>query len=426
MAMDPPVFVVPDISADAARPSPNDAVAAGSDCGEIDGDMDEHGAGASVSTLPMFVVPMPLPTSMEVFNSVFFGLTRQLCIRPWASEVNPIPTASVPVIKLRAAADVLLASSEMHGAQLMGHAWGSANGTLLSSGDEEVEVGNEPTADAQTEVPAEAALRPFHLASGSSVAVDITIDCCGLRGPGVLPWLGDRADRFVLGCLRSRSNTLAAVVRVVKALLSAPDIALHVPFTGGMSSYSVFLMTLAAYDRCVHMAMHRVRTLRTAVEHGSPASTAGSQVATAMHPVSEGDVLLHTLQLFSVGFDPARQGVDVRADPSLAVNDDVAPTSLFLFDLTPEQQATVAGGGVWIADPLEPIHDADFDGQPGAALATRTGPASTSNVARPSFAYRQVQRYFLRCLEDIERKCGAPAAHATEVELLPLRMSDFH
>ena len=84
------------------------------------------------------------------------------------------------------------------------------------------------------------------------------------------------------------------------------------------------------------------------------------------------------------------------------------------------RQITVAGGGVWIADPLEPVRSTDFGGIGGAALATRTGPTSTSNVARPSFAYRQVQRYFLRCLLDIEKKCDAP-----DTELLPLRSKDF-
>ena len=48
--------------------------------------------------------------------------------------------------------------------------------------------------------------------------------------------------------------------------------------------------------------------------------------------------------------------------------------------LTPDQQATVAGGGLWIVDPLD----------------------STKNVARPSFAFRQAQMYFKQCLDKIE------------------------
>lgn len=48
--------------------------------------------------------------------------------------------------------------------------------------------------------------------------------------------------------------------------------------------------------------------------------------------------------------------------------------------LTPDQQATVAAGGLWIVDPLD----------------------STKNVARPSFAFRQAQMYFKQCLDKIE------------------------
>jgi hypothetical protein len=41
-----------------------------------------------------------MPPSPEVFNGLFFALTGQLYMQPWATEVNPIPTAMVPVIKV--------------------------------------------------------------------------------------------------------------------------------------------------------------------------------------------------------------------------------------------------------------------------------------------------------------------------------------
>ena len=64
----------------------------------------------------MSVPPPPfrsLPPSSEDFNSLFFALTSQLYMQIWASQVNPIPSAAVPVIKLRVAADSLLANPAM-------------------------------------------------------------------------------------------------------------------------------------------------------------------------------------------------------------------------------------------------------------------------------------------------------------------------
>ena len=62
-----------------------------------------------------------LPPSSEDFNSLFFALTSQLYMQIWASQVNPIPSAAVPVIKLRVAADALLANPAMQQAVCVVH-----------------------------------------------------------------------------------------------------------------------------------------------------------------------------------------------------------------------------------------------------------------------------------------------------------------
>ena len=42
-------------------------------------------------------------------------------MQPWASQVNPIPSATVPVIKLRVAADALLSNPGMQRAVFAAH-----------------------------------------------------------------------------------------------------------------------------------------------------------------------------------------------------------------------------------------------------------------------------------------------------------------
>lgn len=70
--------------------------------------------------------------------------------------------------------------------------------------------------------------------------------------------------------------------------------------------------------------------------------------------------------------------------------------------LSPDQQATIAGGGLWIVDPLD----------------------STKNVARPSFAFRHAQIYFQQCLDKIEgaAQMAVAGSDGTSVDFLKLLM----
>lgn len=63
----------------------------------------------------------PAGPTPEMFNSLFFALTSQLYMQVWASQVNPIPSATVPVIKLRVAADALLSNPAMQQAVFAAH-----------------------------------------------------------------------------------------------------------------------------------------------------------------------------------------------------------------------------------------------------------------------------------------------------------------
>jgi 3'-phosphoadenosine 5'-phosphosulfate (PAPS) 3'-phosphatase len=65
-----------------------------------------------------------------------------------------------------------------------------------------------------------------------------------------------------------------------------------------------------------------------------------------------------------------------------------------LSELTPDQQVTIAGGGLWIVDPLD----------------------STKNVARPSFAFRHAQQYFRQCLDKIEEAAAGTALSGPDAQ----------
>ena len=63
-----------------------------------------------------------------------------------------------------------------------------------------------------------------------------------------------------------------------------------------------------------------------------------------------------------------------------------------LCDLNPDQQASIAGGGLWIVDPRDP----------------------SKNVARPTFAFKQAQQYFKLCLDKIESAAATASLNGTE------------
>ena len=71
-----------------------------------------------------------------------------------------------------------------------------------------------------------------------------------------------------------------------------------------------------------------------------------------------------------------------------------------LVDLTPEQQSTIAGGGLWIVDPMD----------------------STKNVARPSFAFKQTQNYLKQCLDKVESVSSNTAPDSSAPDILKMLM----
>lgn len=106
---------------------------------------------------------------------------------------------------------------------------------------------------------------------------------------------------------------------------------LNVPFTGGLSSYSAFILVLAAYDRCQYgEARLAACARRKSTGYVSPSqmffptgsdpedSYAGSSndgagsVCAPIRTVSEGEVFLHFLSLYALSssaFNPLTHGI---------------------------------------------------------------------------------------------------------------------
>ena len=112
---------------------------------------------------------------------------------------------------------------------------------------------------------------------------------------------------------------------MVKALLVQSKF--NVPFSGGLSSYSAFLLVLAAYDRCQYSDMAAMVARRGGHQswsngsnlseadgglHGTAEIESGIGYGTSGRIVSEGEVLIHFLALYSspnVGFQSSSQGI---------------------------------------------------------------------------------------------------------------------
>ena len=117
---------------------------------------------------------------------------------------------------------------------------------------------------------------------------------------------------------------------MVKALLVQSK--LNAPFSGGLSSYSAFLLVLAAYDRCQYSEDRQPLFTRrrgtscsnnifepssgghSDIEDSSSSdridNTAPGSVPTL--PVTEGEVFLHFLTLYALSsstFNPLTQGI---------------------------------------------------------------------------------------------------------------------
>lgn len=234
-----------------------------------------------------------------------WSLAGRLQEEPWVRSVSPILQASIPVIKLDALVHVLVNAAS---AQSLAAVF-SSDGTSQSL--------------VQVVDPA----LPSYSQMMQTIPIDITIEA--------KEHMGGRSCEFVRACLLTRSTVLPAVVRVLKTLLHGAG--LNVPFSGGLSSYALFLMVCAAHDN-YYLSCN------------------------AAVPLTEGRLLLVFLELFSKHFNPAVQGIAVCLEPNLPFT---------FFELQAEHLSTL-GTSHWIVDPFD----------------------NSKNVSRPSYQIRRVQSFF--------------------------------
>ena len=352
-------------------------------------------SGSSKSSSQSERAPSPIVahcvSKQEVVGGLF-ALVGHLYMHPWASNVNPIPTAQIPLIKLRVASGIMLSlpalqskivsiySDQVHGAGDSELDFGclpkvfvpSSSDTAYAAQQQNVAAESGSVDDAagngartpslasafiegvqMSPQPPRDPMLPFHLAQDVNIAVDITFEAGEHKGISTCD--------LIQAHLRTRSPVLPMVVKVIKELLRQAGF--NMPYDGGLSSYSIFLMVLAAYDLYF---LEESRALSESTDAKILTQTKAAQQTLISNKLTEGALLLYFLKLYGHVFDASKHGIDIMSDK-------------ILHELTAEQRLQVGTSG-WITDPLDP----------------------TKNVARPSFAFRQIQLLLAQCLEAFE------------------------
>ena len=279
------------------------------------------------------------PNQQEVLNALF-ALTAQLHMQHWTTSVNPIPTAAVPVVKMQVLPEHLVC---------LPHVQASVSSLYY-----------EDSSYQKTEPP----MIPFHLLHGVSIPVDISIEAGEHKGMS--------SCEFIQHALRMRSPVLASVVKVVKGLLQQAGY--NMPFNGGLSSYSIFIMVCAIYDMEMICEIRRL----AAKDTNNPHQVTEAHITQAANKLSEGTLFLNFLRFFSHYFDPSVAGIDIT-NPCI------------IFELSSDQRALI-GTSAWISNPFD-----------------------QSNIARPSFAFKQVQYLFGLMLHTFESNFRHMQLHQQQI-----------
>lgn len=282
--------------------SPEHPEASNTLCQSIVGDIAERAyweanpvllAGASLSKLPPRYLGNAnghCPNQHEVLNALF-ALTAQLHMVHWTTSVNPIPTAAVPVVKMQVLAEQLLC---------LPHIQASVS-SLYYEELLQQNVDSPP-------------LIPFHLVHGVTIPVDISIEAGEHKGIS--------SCEYIQHALQMRSPILSSVVKVVKGLLQQAGY--NMPFNGGLSSYSIFIMVCAIYDMEMICEIRRL----AAKDTNKPNQITDAHITQAASKLTEGTLFLNFLRFFSHYFDPSVAGIDTT-NPSI------------VFELSAEQRALI-------------------------------------------------------------------------------------
>jgi hypothetical protein len=208
-------------------------------------------------------------------------LGAELEAQPWAVQVNAIPTATVPVIKVLA--DPSKLTSHHAGGEWMAHHQQLAAQAAAAA------VQPEPSSDKPRANKHQYAVQsqPFHPPwRGADVmngllSLDITFEGAGHGGIGSTQFSAQVvADESNAAAVHPDATALVQVVMVLKELLAQRK--LNEPYSGGLSSYAVLLLVVSL---CRERAIIREEIERA--ERQRRAMTAGDGVGTFVNLTSQ-------------------------------------------------------------------------------------------------------------------------------------------
>ena len=281
---------------------------------------------------PVYGRSLRCPPSHQEIKNGLCALTGLLYDQPWNKRLQHISTAQIPVIKMLVAADILLSSPSLQ--QDIAKYYYNDLRQVTHGQEEAANIGS-------IALP----VLPFHTVSKAAISLDITIESGEHRGL--------LTCEYIQQALKSRSNVVPSVIKVMKEILRQAG--LNKPFNGGLSSFPLYIMVIAAYDELCSL----------------------EQVTNAGKEITEGSLLIHFLKLYGSNFDHSQFGIEVVT--SRAASADGTPPPSSIFTLSSEQKVTL-GTSLWVSDPLEP----------------------TKNCARSTFAYVSIKQYLATVLNEWE------------------------
>ena len=223
-------------------------------------------------------------------------------------------------------------------------------------------------------IPAPQGISLSFFADIQHIPVDITFETGSHSGVATC--------EYVRRVLAETTDDLLSLVLVVKELLA--QYGLNTPYSGGLSSYAVILLAKASIELW-RSTQQPSRVFAESVILDRKTSDDDEKDLTENSTTdkpSVGILLVHFLRLYGRNFNPLTHGVDItRVDSPF-------------FPISNPQQAFA----ILVVDPLDP----------------------TKNVAKSTFAFRQIQWVLSQCLANLETAGCAMCHRNPHSEVLKL------
>lgn len=238
--------------------------------------MEDQGFGDEVSQQAHNMHPVFM--SMHVNGERVKRLAATLEQQPWVVQVNAIPTASVPVVKVLADPSKLPGvSSAIHYQQLVAQGAVASGHSQVPASSEDPSAGGHPTSRQHFQPPH--APQPWRGADvmNGLLSLDITFEGPEHGGIGSTEFSARVVSEICQATgLIPDATPFVQVLMVLKELLAQRK--LNEPFSGGLSSYAVLLLVVALIrERAViREEIERVERQRKAVAAGDVTAFVGT------------------------------------------------------------------------------------------------------------------------------------------------------